>query len=108
MEVHPMSEVLIVDADTGSVAKRKPTQQPGVDGVDAQLVDQLVEQARTAGLQLTGGGGLLQQLTRRVLESALDGEITDHLGYDKGDPAGKNGGNSRNCEYVGVLLRPLD
>jgi transposase-like protein len=91
-----MSEVLIVDADTGSVAKRKPAQQPGVDGVDAQLVEQLVEQARTAGLQLTGEGGLLQQLTKRVLESALDGEITDHLGYDKGDPAGKNGGNSRN------------
>jgi putative transposase len=91
-----MSEVLIVDADTGSVAKRKPARQPDVDGVDAQLVDQLVEQARTAGLQLTGEGGLLQQLTKRVLESALEGEITDHLGYDKGDPAGKNGGNSRN------------
>jgi transposase-like protein len=67
-----------------------------VDGVDAELVAQLVEQARTAGLQLTGEGGLLQQLTKRVLESALEGEITDHLGYDKGDPAGKNGGNSRN------------
>jgi transposase-like protein len=45
---------------------------------------------------LTGDGGLLQQLTKRVLEAALDGEITDHLGYDKGDPAGNNGGNSRN------------
>ena len=39
---------------------------------------------------------MLQQLTKRVVEAALDGEITDHLGYDKGDPAGKNGGNSRN------------
>src|SRR6187431_2718941 len=96
MEVHPMSDVLIVDADAGSVAKRKPAQRPDVDGVDAQLVEQLVEQARTAGLQLTGEGGLLRQLTKRVLESALDGEITDHWGYDKGDPAGKNGGNSRN------------
>jgi transposase-like protein len=78
------------------VAKRKPVQQPGVDGVDAQLVVRLVEQARTAGLQLTGEGGLLQQLTKRVLESVLEGEIADHLGYGKGDPAGKNGGNSRN------------
>jgi transposase-like protein len=77
------------------VAKRKPA-QPDVQGVDAELVAQLVEQARTAGLQLTGEGGLLQQLTKRVIESALDGEITDHLGYDKGDSAGKNGGNSRN------------
>jgi hypothetical protein len=39
---------------------------------------------------------LLQQLTKRVVEAALDGEIIDHVGYDKGDPAGKNGRNSRN------------
>jgi transposase-like protein len=47
-------------------------------------------------MQLTGAGGLLQQLTKRVLESALEGEITDHLGYDKHDAAGRNSGNSRN------------
>jgi transposase-like protein len=90
-----MTDVVIAEADTDSVAKRKPA-QPDVNGVNGELVAQLVEQARTAGLQLTGEGGLLQQLTKRVLESALEGEITDHLGYDKGDPAGKNGGNSRN------------
>ncbi|MFJ4687094.1 IS256 family transposase [Streptomyces sp. NPDC088789] len=56
----------------------------------------LVERARSEGMQLTGAGGLLQQLTKRVLESALEGEITDHLGYDKHDPVGKNSGNSRN------------
>ena len=56
----------------------------------------LVERARSEGLQLTGQGGLLQQLTKRVLESALEGEITDHVGYEKHDPAGKNNGNSRN------------
>src|SRR5256885_5179760 len=90
-----MMDVVIADADTIAVAKQKPA-RPDDSGVDAELVAQLVEQARTAGLQLTGEGGLLQQLTKRVLESALEGEITDHLGYDKGDPAGKNGGNSRN------------
>src|SRR5690349_1084353 len=90
-----MTDVLSIVADTGAAVKRKPG-PPDVEGVDEQLVAQLVEQARTAGLQLTGEGGLLQQLTKRVLESALEGELTDHLGYDKGDPAGKNGGNSRN------------
>jgi putative transposase len=90
-----MTDVMIAEVDTDAVAKREPA-RPDVDGVDAQLVAQLVEQARAAGLQLTGDGGLLQQLTKRVLEAALDGEITDHLGYDKGDPAGNNGGNSRN------------
>lgn len=48
--------------------------------------------------------GLLQQLTKRLLESALEGEITDHLGYDKHDPAGKNGGNSRNGTRAKTVL----
>ncbi len=82
----------LVDDD---MAKDRPA-APDTDGVDTQLVKQLVEQARAAGLQLTGEGGLLGQLTKRVLEAALEGEITDHLGYDKGDPAGRDGGNSRN------------
>jgi putative transposase len=85
--------------DTPAVAKKDPD-----GGVDAELVARLVEQARAAGLQLTGEGGLLQQLTKRVVEAALDGEITDHLGYDKGDPAGKNGGNSRNGARAKTVL----
>ena len=68
----------------------------GLEGLDEELLNQLVARARTGGLQLTGEGGILQQLTKRLLESALDGEITDHLGYDKHDPAGRGTGNSRN------------
>ncbi|MFF0795113.1 transposase, partial [Streptomyces spiralis] len=63
---------------------------------DEQLIAMLVDRARNDGLQLTGEGGLLQQLTKRVLESALEGEITDHVGYGKHDAAGRNSGNSRN------------
>lgn len=40
--------------------------------------------------------GLLQQLTKALLERALNGELTHHLGYEKHDPAGNNSGNSRN------------
>jgi transposase-like protein len=47
---------------------------------------------------------LLQQLTKRVIEAAMDGEITDHLGYDKHDPAGKDGGNSRNGTRAKTVL----
>jgi hypothetical protein len=90
--------------DTAAVAKKKQ-QEPGLPaGVDAELIGQLVEQARTSGLQLTGEGGLLQQLTKRVIEAAMDGEITDHLGYEKHDPAGKDGGNSRNGSRVKTVL----
>ncbi len=74
-----------------------PTAEPAsVEGLDEQLITQLLDRAKAGGLQLTGEGGVLQQLTKRLLESALDGEITDHLGYDKHDPAGRNTGNSRN------------
>ncbi|MFJ9777927.1 IS256 family transposase [Kitasatospora sp. NPDC101157] len=66
------------------------------DALDDQLIGQLVDQARASGLQLTGAGGLLQQLTKKILESALEGEMTDHLGYEKHDPVGAGSGNSRN------------
>ena len=81
--------------DTSAVAKKKtPAITP--EGVDAELVGRLVEQARATGLQLTGEGGLLSRLTKTVIESALEGELDDHLGYAKHDPAGRNGENSRN------------
>ena len=40
--------------------------------------------------------GLLNQLTKNVLETALDAEMTEHLGYDRHDPPGRGSGNSRN------------
>lgn len=57
---------------------------------------ELVASARQRGLELTGPGGLLGALTKTVIEAALDEEITEHLGYDKHDTAGRNSGNSRN------------
>jgi putative transposase len=90
-----MGTVMTADADTGLVDETNPGPVQA-DGLDEQLVGKLVEQARASGLQLSGEGGLLQRLTKLVVESALEGEITDHLGYDKHDPAGKNGANSRN------------
>jgi len=71
---------------------------------DEQLIALLVDRARGDGLKLIGEGGLLQQLTKRVLESALEGEITDHVGYDKHDPAGKGTGNSRNGTRTKTVL----
>jgi putative transposase len=74
------------------------------DAVDEDLVRQLTERARTEGLQLAGEGGLLQKLTKLVMESALDGELDDHLGYGKHDPVGRDGGNSRNGRRSKTLL----
>ena len=58
------------------------------------VADRLVEQARADGVALTGPGGLLGGLTKRVLETALAAELTDHLGYEPGDP--RPGSNARN------------
>src|SRR5215218_1073406 len=68
-----------------------------IDDVAAEAVGrELVEPAREKGIELVGPDGLLSQLTKRVLETALEAEMSDHLGYDKHDPMGRNRGNSRN------------
>ncbi|HEX9355210.1 MAG TPA: IS256 family transposase, partial [Streptosporangiaceae bacterium] len=72
--------------------------------MDEQLAAQLVERAQAEGVSLTGPGGLLGRLTKLVLENALEGEISDHLGYEAGDPAGRNGGNSRNGSRAKTVL----
>ena len=68
---------------------------PG-SGFDEQVAQDLMERARREGVSLVGPGGLLSGLTKTVLEAALEAELTDHLGYEKHDPAGRNGANSRN------------
>jgi putative transposase len=77
------------------------------DGVDEQLARQLVDRARAQGLDLTGPDGLLRRVTKLVLEGALEGELTDHLGYGKHDPAGKDGGNSRNGKRAKTVLTDI-
>ena len=61
-----------------------------------ELSQQLLEQAKTEGVELIGPDWLPNQLTKNVLETALEAEMTEHLGYDKHDPAGPDSGNSRN------------
>ena len=57
---------------------------------------ELVRMAKEQGLALTGPDGLLKQLTKTVIETALDEELTEHLGYGRRDAAAKDTANSRN------------
>jgi len=66
------------------------------DLIEAGLLDQLMERVDGEGLQLTGEGGFLPEMIKAVLERGLQAELTDHLGYEKGDPAGRGSPNSRN------------
>ncbi|MBC9715869.1 transposase [Streptomyces sp. TRM66268-LWL] len=63
---------------------------------DQELAQQLVERARSEGLNLVGENGLLKGLVKLVLEGALEAEMSDHLGYERGDLAGHGSGISRN------------
>jgi putative transposase len=60
---------------------------------------ELVERARSEGVELTGEGGLLTALVRQVLQTGLEVEMTDHLGYEPHAAEGRGSGNSRNGHY---------
>ena len=72
------------------------------DGLE--LARELVRQARDAGVDLTGPGGLLKSLTKLVIETALEEEMSEHLGYDKNAVQGRNRGNSRNGKRSKTVL----
>jgi transposase-like protein len=72
--------------------------------VDEALAHELVERARTEGVELVGPGGLLTGLTKTVLETALEAELEEHLGYPKHAVEGRNRGNSRNGTRVKTVL----
>jgi len=61
-----------------------------------ETIDALLAEAQSSDTPIDGAGGLLNQLTKAVLERALAEEMTEYLGYAPGDPAGHGSGNSRN------------
>jgi len=63
--------------------------------IDNELIDDLLKDYKKPE-DLIGENGLLKQLTKRLLERAMAAELTEHVGYEKHDPAGNNSGNSRN------------
>jgi putative transposase len=94
-----------VPVQTGPAgADSQVTAEALAQALDPQLVARLAAQARAQGVSLLGRDGLLQQLTKRFLEAALDAEMDEHLGYGKHDTIGRNGGNSRNGRRSKTLL----
>ena len=80
-----------MDATLEDVTKKKP--EPTAEQVAAE---ELVRRAREQGLSLTGPDGLLKQLTKTVLETALNQEMTEHLGHEKHGRPAAGTGNVRN------------
>jgi len=63
--------------------------------IDHKLIDNLLKDYKTPE-EILGDNGLLKQLTKAVLERAMQAELTEHLGYEKHDASGDKSGNSRN------------
>ena len=92
------------------MTERSPADEPGeapapgrVTGrqlrqlfADDTWLDELIDRAEQGGVALTGDGGFLPEMIKAVLERGLAAELTGHLGYEVGDPAGRGSPNSRN------------
>lgn len=75
-----------------------------------ELIEKLLEDIDFSKLtpeQITGESGLLKQLTKRIVEKAMNAEMKDHLGYEKNSPEGKGTGNSRNGKSSKNLLTDI-
>ena len=80
------------------------TMDPMATDVDQQeLAQQLPAQAREQGIDLVGPDGLLNRLTENVLETALEAEMDEHLGYEKHDVSGRGSGNSRTPLFTHLM-----
>lgn len=74
------------------------------------LIEQLlkdVDFSKLTAEQITGESGLLKQLTKRIVEKAMNVEMKDHLGYEINNPDGNNSGNSRNGTSKKTILTEI-
>lgn len=72
--------------------------------VPDEVIDQVMAGVDSGGLQLLGPDGVLAELTKRLLDRAMDEELTDHLGYERGDAGGRGSGNNRNGTSAKTVL----
>ena len=91
------------DYDSKSEQPVPPARQAINDMLDAGLLDELMSRVDDGGLALTGEGGFLPEMVKAVLERGLAAEQTAHVGYEKGDPAGRGSPNSRNGSTAKTL-----
>jgi putative transposase len=74
---------------TTSAADDSTAAQRLVDVLSPATIDSLIKAANSSATPLDGVDGLLNQITKTVVDRALEAEMTGHLGYEVGDPAGR-------------------
>ena len=102
----PVADISADRPDPGGLLARRPVDAGVVplEDQELELARELVRQARASGMALTGPGGLLKSVTKLVIETALEEEMSEHLGYDKHAMEGRNRGNSRNGKRSKTVL----
>ena len=93
-----VDSMMMESAPATALARRIPTEELAVE---------LMERAQADGVNLVGPGGLLAELTKRVLEAGLEAEMTEHVGYEPHDPAGHHSGNSRNGTRTKTVITDI-
>ena len=94
--------------DEGPEARFRSELVPaGPPGSVREWAEVLVARAREDGVSLTGEGGLLTDLMRHVLQTGLEVEMADHLGYGPHERAGWGSGNSRNGAYDKTVVTEI-
>jgi putative transposase len=96
-----------IDASTTAVMEPAPSRALTAKIGTEELAAELLARADGDAVSLVGPGGLLSGLTKRVLEIALEGEMTEHVGYEAYDPAGHHSGNSRNGTRTKTVLTEI-
>ena len=76
------------------------------EAFDPSVIDALLADAQATGTPIDGVDGLLNKMTKAVIERALVAEMTHELGYERGDPAGAGSGNSRNGTSQKTISTP--
>lgn len=100
----------IMSEDTAVESSLDGLPEEMIDPMNGEIIDQkklaeqLLAQAKEQNIDLVGPGGLLNGLTKNVLETALDAEMSEHLGYEKHEVLGRDGANSRNGTRTKTVL----
>jgi putative transposase len=95
-----------VSQDTSVQDREVEASRRLTEALDPAVIDALLEDATASGTPIDGVDGLLNQMTKAVLERALEREMTLELGYERGDPVGAGSGNSRNGHSTKTVSTP--
>lgn len=91
----------LIDDETGEGSASAATAVPD------ELIDAVMANVDAGGAELLSPDGVLAELTKRILERGLSEELSDHLGYEPGDPAGRGSGNNRNGTTPKTVLTEI-